>query len=142
VFRREIEGVGYYFEVAGLWGSGNTVTERDLRATDENTVYTMWTGEGLIGPRTGEFIDKYPALWGTTTLERFVDRYGWLGEECKVFLGEQEVSPECESACAHVSEICSEETGATCLERCGQMSDETVDCLAAASACSDAKECL
>ena len=74
MFRRDIEGVSYHFEVAGLWGSGNTVTERELMATQENTIYTMWTGEGLTGPRAGEYIERYPALWGTRSLAPFIDR--------------------------------------------------------------------
>ena len=104
MFRREIDGVSHYFETAGLWGSGNTVTERALIETGENTVYTSWTGEGLVGPRTGEFLDKYPALWGTLTLGEFIDRYGWLGTECKVWLGAEDKTEACEAVCGHLGD--------------------------------------
>ncbi|GEM_PF-2887760 len=142
MFRREVDGVSYHFEVAGLWGSGNVVTERELMASGENTIYTMWTGEGLTGPRTGEYIDKYPALWGTTSLGEFVDRYGWLGDECKVFLGDQVVSAECEAACGHVGDICGADPEQSCLDMCSRLTDDDLSCLAGAQVCDDARDCL
>ena len=128
VFRREIDGVSYHYEVGGLWGSGNTVTERELMPTGENTIYNMWNGEGITGPRTGEFIDKYPALWGTADLGRFVDRYGWLDEECQVWVGEEALSEQCLEVCEYIGGLCGGSTEETCLEKCSRIDDDVAEC--------------
>ncbi len=140
MFRREIEGVSYYYDVAGLWGSGNTVTERELRSTGENTVYTMWSGEGITGPRTGEFIEKYPALWGTTDLGDFVDDYGWLGAECQVWVGES-ASEECIEICEHYAGLCGADKEEKCLGKCDGLSSDQHECLLEATTCDVARDC-
>ncbi len=141
MFRREIDGVSHYFESAGLWGSGNTLTERALIETGENTLYTSWTGEGLAGPRRGEFLDKYPALWGTLSLGEFIDRYEWLGTECKVWLRSEQEIDACEAVCEHLGELCNEEAQEQCLDKCGLFTAEGMTCLEEASTCDEARDC-
>lgn len=111
MFRREIDGSVYTFSVAGLWGSGNTVTERELIPSGENTVYTMWDGRALTGPgrATSSKIEKYPALWARTTLAEFLERFTEEVADCKVMVSNEHLlnppnmdvasQEECDASC-------------------------------------------
>lgn len=118
------------FGIGGLWGSGNTVTERALVPSGQNTVYNMWNGVGLIGPRAGEAIERYPALWARIDLATFMDRYGSLDDEhCRVFEGAEVLGIGCEQTCASISDRCGEEASVECLTMCGGLPRERVECI-------------
>ena len=87
VFRRDSQdGSPFRYDVAGLWGSGNTITERRLRLLGEGTVYSMWDGHALQGPgRPGAVVERYPALVATIPLSTHLERYADLpGDACLV----------------------------------------------------------
>ena len=126
VYRREIEGTVWRFDFAGLWGSGATFTERELQASGQNTVYSSWSAEGILGPRTGEPIAYAPALWGHGTWQAFLDRHG-EAPTCRVFLGEEALGVGCDEACARMVADCGL-TVEQCAERCGQEPRAVVDC--------------
>ena len=135
MFRREIDGTVYMFEVAGLYGSGNTVTERELMATGENTVYSMWDGRGIQGPRQDLYIEKYAALWGVMSMGEFLARYGDLpGVDCQWYTG-QEIVVGCDEACANIGALCTPNAQAQCEEQCPSWPQPRVDCVIALESC-------
>ena len=144
MFRRDVEDKVFTFSVAGLWGSGNVVTERDLLPTETNNAYTMWDGHVLFGPpdRSHLSLEKYPALVADLSAEEFLDRYAFLGEDCLVWNGEEELGVDCEATCAHLSRVCVEPDDTQgCLEECAAWPRAISDCMAAATACPDETTC-
>jgi hypothetical protein len=137
VFYRAIEGTEYRFEVRGLWGSGNTISERSLTWIGAETVYNMWSGKGLVGPRAGQYIDKYPALWGTMGLAEFRDRHREIaGVDCQYWAGEELLGFDCEAACGNLGDVCGDASMEThCLTMCGNLPRHATDCLQGLSAC-------
>lgn len=127
MFRREVDGVTYpYWDVAGLWGSGNTVRARD----GDGTVYTMWDGHALAGPgRPGE-IDRYPALVAVLQASEFLDRYAGLGDGCRLWTGKETLGIGCDDACAHVVDTCPDAVEQDCLAACSTFPRAAVGCLA------------
>ena len=120
------------------------MTERTLARTGDNTVYTMWNGEGILGPRTGKRLRTYPALWGRITLEAFRERYGHLGKHCKLMTDEV-TGLRCDELCALVDErACSAgalQTVDSCLQTCSWLPRSTTECMLNDEVC-DPEECL
>lgn len=138
---RQADGTPYHYDVAGLWGSGNVVTERELRP-DDNTLYTMWTGEGLLGPRAGELLEPYPAVLGRQTLRAFLDQFGDAGIECLVLIGDEPPSSSCAEPCDRIRDLCGPNPGQSCLEQCDpERAGELAACLTPAQTCEDAQTC-
>jgi len=136
VFYREIEGTSYRFEVRGLWGSGNTISERELLWKGEETVYNMWNGKGIVGPRTGEYVDKYPALWGTLSLTEFLDRHrDMAGVDCAYWAGEELKGFDCEAACGNLEAVCGGGIGSTCMNGCDTLPRYATDCMIGLDSC-------
>ncbi len=109
---------------------------------DQTSSVEWCAGEGLTGPRAGECIDKYPALWGTRSLSEFIERYAWLGDECKVWLGDEASSDACLSVCEHIGEICaSTDAEEACLEKCPGFTEDTRVCLEESSSSTEAQDC-
>lgn len=137
MFRREVDGVTYRFSVFGLWGSGNVVTERELIQDGANNAYTMWDGHALFGPpeRAGLAVEKYPALVADLSRAEFLERYGWLDEECLVWTGEEELGMGCEETCAHLANLCADDDVASCLQECAGWPRAISDCMSTAETC-------
>ena len=136
-----MDGVEHRFELAGLWGGGSTVTERDLNVSGENTIYSMWDGLGIVGPRTGERLEHFPGLWGRVTLKTFRERYGSL-DDCTLMTGEQ-LGPECPAYCAQIDAKCPDgPLAGRCEEACANLPRSTLDCLADREGICDPQECL
>lgn len=131
VFVREIDGEVHTFELAGVWGGGSTITERDLAVTGDNTVYSMWDGYGIVGARRGDRLATYPALWGRITLKTFRERYTKLGGRCRVMSGEV-LGPDCDEYCAIYADKCPNGpfAPATCAETCAKLPRSILDCVA------------
>ncbi len=123
----------------GLWGGGATFTERELRWTGENTVYSTWTQEGLLGPRRGERLELAPALWGITTWGAFLDRHGDAAT-CAVWDGEEILGVGCEQACRRIARDCPERLARPCRDVCTQLPRHFVDCMRDVPAC-DFRQC-
>ena len=137
---RQADGTPYHYEVAGLWGSGNVVTEREL-LPDDNTLYTMWSGKGLLGPRAGEHLERYPAVLGRRTLGAFLDEFSDAGIECLVMIGDER-PVSCQQPCDEVRDLCGANAGQTCLDRCEpDEAKQLATCLALAESCDDAQVC-
>jgi hypothetical protein len=135
VFRREINGEPVRFNVFGLWGSGNVVTERHLLPTGTNTAYSMWDGHPLFGPGT-ESLEKVPILLDDLPLSEVLDRYSFLsGEDCLVWTGEEVVGIDCESACDNLAELCGPGEREACLEECAGWPRAIRDCIETIGSC-------
>jgi len=144
VFRREVDGEVFRFSLIGLWGSGNAVTERELLPTGTNNAYTMWDGHALFGPpdRADLSMEKYPALIADLPRQEFLDRYGFLGDDCLVWTGEEELGVDCEPTCAHVADVCDDAYDAqSCLEQCAGWPRAISECMATATTCPDETTC-
>ena len=129
--------------MAGLWGSGNVVTERELMEDGTNTLYTMWTGQGLVGPRAGESLEPYPALWGRRTLEAFVAEFGDAELECLVMIEAPRPEMPCQRPCQRVRQLCGQPVGQQCLNVCTDAEVPALEqCLAQAIDCQDAMRCI
>jgi hypothetical protein len=143
VFRRDsLDGSPHRFDVAGLWGSGNTIIERDLRLQGGGTVYSMWDGRALLGPGRPGAIERYPALVATIALIDHLDRYADLsGDQCGVWLGDEELGIGCDEACADIGERCADRAEAECLVICAEWPRSIADCVTAAGTCDDLAAC-
>lgn len=144
VFRRDSQdGSPFRYDVAGLWGSGNTITERRLRLLGEGTVYTMWDGHALEGPgRPGAVIERYPALVATIPLATHLERYADLpGDGCLVWSGDEELGVDCDAACADHALRCDERTEAECLVACEGWPRSISTCIEAAQSCDEMETC-
>jgi len=141
VFRREVDGEPMRFNVFGLWGSGNVVTERDLIPTGENTAYSMWDGHPLFGPST-ESLEKVPILLDDIPLFEMLDRYSFLtGNDCLVWTGDEVLGIECESSCDNLVEVCGERERESCLESCPGWPRAVSDCIANIRTCEEEPVC-
>lgn len=123
----------------GLWGGGSTFTERELKWTGENTVYSTWTQEGLLGPRRGERLELAAAIWGITTFEAYLERYA-QADTCEVWLGDEVLGVGCDEACRRIDEECPERLGQPCEPVCSLLQRHFVDCLRDVPRC-DFREC-
>ena len=98
----------------------------------------MWDGRGIKGPRRDQYIEKYPALWGTMSLIEFLMRYSNV-DDCEIFTGEEiiDTSEGCEAACANLGLLCTTNPNIeqTCLRNCSSMMQAQIDCLAALTSC-------
>jgi hypothetical protein len=143
VFRREVDGETFRFSVYGLWGSGNVVTERDLLPASTNNAYTMWDGHALFGPpeRAEIVVERVPALVADLPLSEFLDRYGWLAEDCAVWEGEEELGLACGETCAHVAELCDAYDIELCATECAEWPRSITDCLLGTDTCPDNEAC-
>lgn len=129
--------------MAGLWGSGNAMFERELQYTGEETVYEMWTGSGILGPREGVVLERLDALWGRTRWSEFVARYAYLPPaQCKVFRGEEVLGIGCDEACAAVEASCEDPAMAElCRSVCAELPRSLTTCLANLDASCDFEAC-
>lgn len=141
VFRRELDGESVRFDVAGLWGSANTVTPRAEHARDDYTVYTTWDGHALLGPGRPGRLDALGLLVQYPTLAGFLDRYGVLGEDCDAWLGDEELGIGCEAACTHRLQVCGEGDMGECLRDCATQPRAWSDCLTLADTCDQQRRC-
>ncbi len=122
--------------MGGLWGSGNTFVERDLLWKGEETVYSSWDGRGILGPRDGLVLEKYPSLWARLDLGTFLERYGDLGPEaCQVWEGAEILGVGCDEACDAVNDRCGSAAGEDCAEVCEALPRGQVDCLRESDTC-------
>lgn len=124
----------------GLWGGGSTFTERALKWTGENTVYSTWTQEGLLGPRRGERLELAAAIWGISTWGEFLDRMGHGADTCEAWIGDEVLGVGCEEACTRVEGECAGSFGAPCRPTCERLQRHFVDCLANVPDC-DFEQC-
>jgi hypothetical protein len=125
VFRRTLDGTDHRFSIAGLWGSGNTVAPRD----EAQTIYTLWDGHALTGPGRPGRIERFPVFLAELSAREFLDRYGTLGDECRVWDGDEALGIGCEVSCAHLIEVCPGRSGAACLADCALLPRALVDCI-------------
>ena len=91
MFRRTTQdGSVHRFDVAGIWGGGNTIIERELRLQGGGSIYTMWDGHALVGPaRPGE-VERFAGLVSTIPLTEHVERYAYLpAGQCSVWTGDE-----------------------------------------------------
>ena len=132
------------FEIGGLWGGGNTLTERHLLATGENTIYNSFDGEGVLGPRTGEALERVAVIGATLSLGTFLERYGDLPEaDCRIWHGEELLGIDCDTACAAHAAACDDDDTAAreCAAACARSPRAVSDCLARASTC-EVRRCV
>lgn len=137
MFRRTIDGTVHRFDVAGLWGSGNVISEREGLFDGLSTAYSMWDGHALFGPRRPGVVEKYPALLGTISLREFIERFSALGPTCEVFSGAETLGIGCEAACEAQVGLCPGRTSAECLLECAGWPRAITDCLAVSGECDD-----
>ena len=142
MFRREVEGQEVRFSVLGIWGSGNVIAERDaLYIDDDPTGWSMWDGRALFGPQIGTRVEKFEAFVAVLPLNEFVDRYGYLGERCEIWAGEEQTGFGCEAACADLDMACGYSDVPACLQMCSTLPRALVDCIGAADSCDLEAEC-
>jgi hypothetical protein len=143
VFRRTIDGQPYTFNVAGIWGSGNVVTERALWLVGENTTYAVWDGRALTGPgrAADAHLERFPALVSVLPLATFLERYGSLGPSCAVWLGEEVRGEGCPEACAALDAVCPVVELEVCESRCADFPRPLVECMTAAQGCAAESLC-
>ncbi len=123
--------------VAGLWGNGNTVTERSLIESGQNTVYNMWNGEGLVGPRAGVQLQLYAGLWSRIAFGEFLARYGQLDDDrCRVFEGDEQLGLGCDAICRRIVDRCGTEVSpADCRGLCDTLPRARTECLEQLDTC-------
>lgn len=123
--------MAHRFEVAGLWGGGNTLTERSLLYEGTNTVYTTWDGTGLLGPNEGvAALEKYNAIWGVLTWQAFYERYDYLADEhCAAWTGQEELGIGCEESCTRFVGMCNNIDAPQCMKACNRWPRTLVSCL-------------
>lgn len=141
MFRREVDGETLRFSVAGLWGSGNVVANRDgwIGLTEE-TGWTMWDGHALYGPGRPGRLERYPVLLATLPLSTVLERYRDLDVGCRVWTGRETLGIGCEAACDALEAVCGEDREA-CLEECGGWPRAIAGCFAAATTCDAEDRC-
>lgn len=126
MFRRvSPDGAVVSFDVAGLWGSGNTVGVRD----GDGTVYSMWDGHALFGPGRPGAIERYPLLISVLGASDFLDRHGGLGDRCAMWAGEEVLGVGCDVACLHAVEACGQRPPDECITPCAGVPRAVVECL-------------
>ena len=138
VFHREIDGEEWRFEVAGVWGGGNVLTEREalFASPSTNTLYNTWNGEGLTGPREDLSLEVFPALWGTLPWNDFVDRFQYLGSgSCEVYNGTEVLGVGCTEACPVLGQACSRMSQDECISVCTDLPRSQVACLETLDSC-------
>jgi hypothetical protein len=141
VFHREVDGRSVRFDVAGLWGSANTVTPREEHVRGDYTVYTTWDGHALLGPGRPGAIEPLGVLVDYPTLAEFLERYTPLGSDCSVWLGDEELGVGCDDACAHRGQVCGEVDASQCLRECEDQPRAWSDCLSLAETCDEQRRC-
>ena len=110
-----------------------------MKWTGENTVYSTWTQEGLIGPRRGERLELASALWGITTWETFQQRHAEV-DRCELWIGDETLGVGCEDACRRIQQECPSQLGQPCNPLCEQLPRHFVDCLRHVPEC-DFEQC-
>lgn len=138
MFRRgSRDGSVQSYDVGGIWGGGNVITERAPRlAGEEPTVFTMWDGHAIAGPGRPGGLEKYPALVAVLDLEEFYARYEHLtGERCQVWLGDELRGVNCPAACADLDVRCPNLAPADCERACAAWPRAVGECMAAADSC-------
>ncbi|MEQ1565313.1 MAG: hypothetical protein ABMA64_06720 [Myxococcota bacterium] len=134
MFRRDIHGEAQRLGVAGLWGSANTLIERDL-PPEEQSLYSMWDGRALKGPeRPDGGLESFPALVSRVSMAEFLDRYGDRAS-CEVWVGDEVVGEGCEAACAAASQACRPWPEAECLSMCAGWPTAITECVTTAADC-------
>ncbi len=123
----------YRFDFAGIWGGGATFTERSLKWTGENTIYSTGSQAGFLGPREGGAVELAPAIWGWSDWGTFLERYGDL-PSCEVWMGREVVGLSCDVACGRLASECGYERQG-CHQICSVLPRHYVDCLTSVPAC-------
>lgn len=142
MFRREVDGADHRYSVAGLWGSGNVVVDREgLSGPSGGTAYSMWDGHALYGPGRPGRLEKYPVLLAKLPLSIFLERHGDLGGHCRVWTGREELGVGCEAACDRLHLVCEDHDLAACLADCAGWPRAVTDCFSVATDCESERLC-
>lgn len=144
MFRRgSRDGTIQRYDLAGVWGGGNVVTEREPRLVydPDATVYTMWDGHALVGAGRPGAIERYPALVAVLELSVFLERYQALGADCEVWLGEEAVGQGCDAACADLDTRCPALDVTKCRSACLTWPRAITDCMAVREDCEGLQNC-
>ncbi len=91
-------------------------------------MYTTWTGEGILGPRAGEFLEPYPAFWSVVSSKVFTEQFIDVVEDCLVFEGEERLGVGCHTVCPELIERCPNKKD-ICSVACAVQPRAAVDCM-------------